>query len=263
MKPLTYLLVDFENLQPPAKDVALVRGEEYCLLIFRGPHQNKYDAAMAEAWQPLGQQVSFVQSAKAGKNALDFHIAFCLGRLCEVCAVAQRPARFIVVSKDCGFNPLFEYMAFSLGASVGRAPSIPMALDVATRLKAAVPGSNGLPLQPLAAGAAPSAPQQSPFAVRVTAKKAAKKTAKTVATRPKSTAQPVADTGALEKVIEYLRAHPNNRPTTRKALERHFPSIVGEKLAAEAINELILKLEGNGIAQFLDKGIEYKIPKRK
>ena len=61
MKPLTYLLVDFENVQPAASEMALVRGDEYRLWIFRGPHQNKYDAAMAEAWQPLGRQASFVQ----------------------------------------------------------------------------------------------------------------------------------------------------------------------------------------------------------
>ena len=54
MKPLTYLLVDFENLQPPAEDIALVRGEDRRLLIFHGPHQNKFSAEMLVAGNRSG-----------------------------------------------------------------------------------------------------------------------------------------------------------------------------------------------------------------
>ena len=43
----------------------------------------KYSADVAEAWQPLGENVSFIRCAKAGRNAVDMHIAFYLGELIE------------------------------------------------------------------------------------------------------------------------------------------------------------------------------------
>ena len=85
---LTHILVDFENVQPTAADIGLVRGEGVRLAIFRGPGQKKYSADVAEAWQPLGGNVTFVHCAKVGRNAVDMHIAFHLGEL--VAAQARR-----------------------------------------------------------------------------------------------------------------------------------------------------------------------------
>lgn len=79
LKPLIYLLIDFEKVKPSAAEVAKIRGDAFQLWISRGSHQNKFDADMVEAWQPLGDHVKFIRSARSGKNALDFHIAFCLG----------------------------------------------------------------------------------------------------------------------------------------------------------------------------------------
>jgi hypothetical protein len=58
-----HLLVDFENLKPSAADVALIRSGEYRFWAFHGPHQNKFDAALVKAWQPLGGRVDFVRSS--------------------------------------------------------------------------------------------------------------------------------------------------------------------------------------------------------
>jgi 3-methyladenine DNA glycosylase/8-oxoguanine DNA glycosylase len=84
------------------------------------------------------------------------------------------------------------------------------------------------------------------------AKPTAKKAAKTVS----------ADE-AFAKLVDHLRAHPNNRPTTRKALERHIPSVVGLKVAVDVARALISRLESAGVATISDKAIQYKIPKRK
>ena len=65
----THILVDFENVQPSADDIGFMRGEV------------KYAADLAEAWQPLGGNVTFIRCAKAGRNAVDMHIAFYLGEL--------------------------------------------------------------------------------------------------------------------------------------------------------------------------------------
>jgi hypothetical protein len=96
---LTYILVDFENVQPSAADIGLVRGDGVRLCIFRGPGQTKYSADVAEAWQPLGASVTFIRCAKAGRNAVDMHIAFYLGELVSAQdrAAAGKGARFVVV----------------------------------------------------------------------------------------------------------------------------------------------------------------------
>ena len=261
MKPLTYLLIDFENVQPPAVDVALVRGDEYRLMVFRGPHQNTYDAAMAEAWQPLGQHVAFVRSSKAGKNALDFHISFVLGRLCAECAAARRPARFVVVSKDGGFDALFQYMSSSLGMSVDRAPSIPRALTLLDGLMHAVPAHIGEEQAPGSASAALSGEKQPTVAKEGTARKAAKKSAKKAATGPTKAAKPVTAASAFAKVVAHLRAHPANRPTTLTSLENHTPSMVGGTMSREAVKALVAKLVSDGIVTVTGKQIDYKIPK--
>lgn len=80
---LTYILVDFENVQPTAADIKLIRGADYRVRLFHGPHQNRFDAELVKALQPLGVQVEYIQCERNGKNALDFHIAFYVGRLVQ------------------------------------------------------------------------------------------------------------------------------------------------------------------------------------
>ena len=132
-----HLLVDFENLQPPPEHVARVRGESSHLWVFHGPHQNKFDAALVKAWQPLGDRVDFVQSSKHGKNALDFHIAFKLGELIADQRKTGRRASYVVVSGDGGFEPLFDYMR-TQGCTVTRVGSIPDALAVPASTRTSV-----------------------------------------------------------------------------------------------------------------------------
>jgi hypothetical protein len=61
---------------------------------------------MVKALQVFGPAVEYVQMLGTGPNALDFHIAYYLGRL----SVVQPMARFFVVSKDAGFDPLIQHL---------------------------------------------------------------------------------------------------------------------------------------------------------
>ena len=78
---LTYILVDFENVQPQVADLGLLRGDDFRVRIFHGVHQNKFDVSMYKALQPLGDKVELVQSDRQGPDVLDFHISFYLGHL--------------------------------------------------------------------------------------------------------------------------------------------------------------------------------------
>lgn len=144
---LTYILVDFENVQPP--DMGLLTGEQYQLRIFRGPHQKKLDFDIAESLQPLGDRVKYIQSDRHGKNALDFHIAFYMGRLLQelqATGSASSDTRFVVISKDGGFDALMNHVQ-SLGYGAMKAASIRQALGLDEPVEE--PGSA---LQPMSAG---------------------------------------------------------------------------------------------------------------
>jgi hypothetical protein len=228
----TYILIDFENVQPAAEDVGLIRGRDFKVFVFHGPHQNKFDAGVVKALQPLGAQVEYLQSEQKGKNALDFHIAFVLGRLVEENQVStsssQLKASFIVVSRDGGFDALLDHVK-SLGYRALRVESIRQAMANGS----AVPDTQLAP----AKNKAPAKPGPAPV-------KAAKPDPK-------------------RKVIENLRDHPRNRPTTAAALERHVTTLLGKDTTVKTVLALIAKMQKEGLVVLTDKKVEYKLPAAK
>jgi len=136
---LTYFLVDFENVQPP--DLGLLGDPGYRVKLFHGPHQNKLDMDVVKALQPLGDRVEYIQSDRHGKNALDFHVAFYIGRLLEKHQANGKTARFVVVSKDRDFDPLLSHVR-SLGYAARQVVTIRDALGT---------GSEGIKPAPIPA----------------------------------------------------------------------------------------------------------------
>ena len=100
-----FVLVDFENVQP--KNISLLSGGSFEIKVFVGTHQGKIPLEMARALQALGPDAEYIQIEGSGRNALDFHIAYYLGRLA---AEAPRGAQLHVISKDKGFDPLIKYL---------------------------------------------------------------------------------------------------------------------------------------------------------
>jgi hypothetical protein len=252
-----HLLVDFENLKPSAADVALIRSGEYRLWVFHGPHQNKFDATLVKAWQPLGGRVDFVQSSKQGKNALDFHIAFKLGDLFADERKTGRRASYVVVSGDGGFEPLFDYMR-TLGCVVTLAASIPDALAVPaleeTRVApviAAPPISQGL--QRPSRGIIPAVSQPAPASAPK--QKAAAKAA--------PSARNSVVEGDVQTIVAELRAHPQNRPGDRAALERYIVARLGNKITSDAAKAVVVALGQQTVVSFNGTKAAYKIPKAK
>lgn len=99
-----FVLVDFENVQP--KDVASLTGGAYKIKVFLGAHQAKIPLAMARALQAFGPHAEYIQINGNGNNAVDFHIAYYIGRL----AASVPDAQFHVISKDTGFDPLLKHL---------------------------------------------------------------------------------------------------------------------------------------------------------
>lgn len=252
-----HLLVDFENLKPSPSDVMLIRADVYRLWVFHGPHQNKFDAALVRAWQPLGERVDFVQSSKQGKNALDFHIAFKLGVLHAEDKPANREASYIVVSGDGGFEPLFDYMrtkecTVTRAGSIREALAIPVPAAPVARLDVAPAGSQTVPHRP-SRGIVPAVPQKAPSA-------APKKKAVPASTQIRR--KSISD-GDAATVVAELRAHPKNRPGDRAALERYTVARLGNKITPEVAKAVIRELEQQKIVTFDGKKVVYRVPKAK
>jgi hypothetical protein len=133
MPALIHLFLDLENVQPSADELKRVRGAHYRLWILHGPHQKHFTADRVSAWQPLGEQVRFVQSVKAGKNALDLHVAFCIGQASEADRYAGVEGHYIVVSRDKGFDALIGYTE-SVNIRTGRVDTLAEALVLAKKL---------------------------------------------------------------------------------------------------------------------------------
>lgn len=99
-----YILIDYENVQP--KDLALLDGHPVRVMIFVGAKQAKVEVELASALQALGENGEYVRIEGNGINALDFHIAFYIGRI----SAADPDAYFHVVSRDKGFDPLIGHL---------------------------------------------------------------------------------------------------------------------------------------------------------
>lgn len=104
--PTHYVFIDYENVRPFARDLAVLDAEHLRFIVFVGPEQTKLNTDLVLAMQRLGPRGEWIQITGQGPNALDFHIAFYLGRLVE-----QDPAaRFHIISKDKGFDPLLQHL---------------------------------------------------------------------------------------------------------------------------------------------------------
>lgn len=97
------LLVDLENVHKI--DLSLL-DETYRAIIYVGAKQNPPKAASKETTAHRFQRVDFQKIEGIGKNALDFHIAFQLGRTIET----EPDTECIVLSADKGFDPLLTHL---------------------------------------------------------------------------------------------------------------------------------------------------------
>jgi hypothetical protein len=99
-----YVLVDFENIQ--LSSLEMLAHDYFKLLVFVGANQTKVPFETAASLQQLGARASYVKITGNGSNALDFHIAYYIGKL----ATTEPTAYFHIVSNDTGFDPLIQHL---------------------------------------------------------------------------------------------------------------------------------------------------------
>lgn len=150
----TYILIDFENVQP--KNLAVLRDNPSRLRIFVGYQQAKVPFELAQTMQSLGARAEYVQISGSGRNALDLHIAFYIGRLS-----AQDPdAAFHIVSKDRDYDVLIKHLQ-SKGIACRRTATVDEAAAMKAPAKAKhTPGPTAPTAAATAAAARPTAPDR-------------------------------------------------------------------------------------------------------
>ena len=102
--PSSYVLIDFENVHP--KNLELLSKHPFKVYVFVGENQAKIPFDLADSMQLLGKDARYIKITGNGQNALDFHIAYYVGRL----ATEEPDASFYIISKDKGFDPLVRHL---------------------------------------------------------------------------------------------------------------------------------------------------------
>lgn len=195
--PLNHVFVDYENVQTLDLRVIGTKGVTFTLLL--GPQKKKLDVELVEQLVTHAASVEFVRLTSSGRNALDFTLAYYMGR-----AVAADPGgSFHIVSKDTGYDPLIDHLQ-SRHIRVRRHMDFSQLTFSATgkaQLAAAEPG-------------AVSPALTSPF-------------------------KTVAGSGPLARVRAHLCAHATNRPKRRKTLISHLSALLGKQPPATGIESLV------------------------
>jgi hypothetical protein len=100
---MEYLFVDLENIAPETLS-GLPSGQT--VFIFSGEKQTKIKTGLVVSLIDRGPYGKLIPIHGDGKNALDLHIAFYLGKLSE----SDRSASFKILSKDKGFDALVNHL---------------------------------------------------------------------------------------------------------------------------------------------------------
>ena len=235
--PLNHVFVDYENVQVLDLSVIGNKGVTFTLLV--GPHKKKLDVELVEQLFAHAASVELVRLTTSGRNALDFMLAYYIGR-----AVAADPRGFFhIVSKDTGYDPMVEHLQ-------GRHIRVRRHNDFSTLTFSALPKPQA-PAAVESAKAAPAAPKPRPPI-----------TAKTLRIPPPP-AKPKASVieKPLTRVLVHLRTHPNNRPKRRKTLVSHLSGLLGKQPAEGGIEKLIEELIAAGhIAIDAQNAVTYTLP---
>ncbi|MEQ1807595.1 MAG: PIN domain-containing protein [Burkholderiaceae bacterium] len=263
-----HLLVDLENVQPSAAEVAAWMGASGRAWIFYAPQQLK----LLPGFGSLGERVTLIPISRPGSNSLDFHLVFYLGHL----AAKNPEAEFTVLSKDKGYDPAIKH-AQMLRFAVKRVAALPAVAKVrplpiakkAAPARSAKPTNLAVKKKPVAApkkvlAKATSKAAAAPVAKKVAQGAAKKKTTPTVQA-PQAFAKPVPVKSAAMKALATIYdqvlkdLQGTNRPASLPALERHIQSKIGGTAAPAKVQTLINRLKSAGAIRVADGRLSYVV----
>lgn len=102
--PWNHVFVDFENVKE--MDFAALGNKPVTYTLLLGANQTRLDTDLVKELMKHAGSVEMIRLTSSGKNALDFALAYYVGRA----AVVDPNGHFHIVSKDQGFDPLIEHL---------------------------------------------------------------------------------------------------------------------------------------------------------
>ncbi|MBP0631330.1 PIN domain-containing protein [Cupriavidus sp. AcVe19-1a] len=258
------VLVDFESVQDI--DFSQLAGSR--LVVFAGEVQRKVPIEVAMGLQALGERARWVRSSGVGPNALDFHIAFEIGRMVE----KGEKGPVFVLSRDRGFDSLLTWLGTELGIYARRVTSLAEAFgagpaDTSQASDQARPSTT--PAQPVRGALAP-APAASPKPSEKAKLMAPQppKAAKAAPAKPpaKKAAQPQPGNGkkggakpSAELTRQILaRSQKAARPRRRATLAKHIHAMFkAHAIAEREVESIIARLIANRSISDAEGAITY------
>lgn len=102
--PTNHVFVDFENVHEV--DHSVIGSKATSVTLFLGAKNTKLDVSLVEKLLEHAASVQLVRLTSSGKNALDFTLAYYVGRA----AITDPTGYFHIISKDAGFDPLIQHL---------------------------------------------------------------------------------------------------------------------------------------------------------
>lgn len=221
--PMNHVFVDFENVHHV--DLSLIGAKAVSFTLLVGAKQTKLDTALVEKLMDHAASVQLIRLTSSGKNALDFALAYYLGRA----VLADPTAYFHVVAKDVGYDPLIEHLR-SRGFRARRHESF-ATLTFSAPPKAAAPAAPGPPVPAPKAKATP---------------------------KPKAAAAGPVD--HMARAVKRLRKSPKNRPNTKTKLLRDLKAKAGNNATDQDATAILDGLIKSGHISINDKeGVAYRL----
>lgn len=229
--PMNHVFVDFENVHQV--DLTLIGAKSVSFTLMVGAKQTKLDSDLVEKLMAHSSSVQLVKLKSSGKDALDFALAYYLGRA----ALADPTAYFHIVSKDGGFDPLIEHL---------RARHIHVYRHAScAELTFTWPGKKAPVSEPIV---------EKTVAKKVAAKKVAKKTvAKKVA--KKAVVKMDSEETWMERVLKDFKEHPKAQPKKRKALIAKVANLIKKTVDGPEVQAVIARMVKAGKLKFDEKDV--------
>lgn len=214
-----YILIDYENV--PVKSLALLKGDRFRVGVFLGPKNTRLDTEFVLAMRELGELGNYIQLEAGGPNALDFHIAYYLGRLLE----AKAADSYHIISKDKAFDALVAHVCKS-GGACERVDSIEA---------------------------------MSCWSTSAAVKVATEKTAVPAMATPKPSAKKKADE-LVAQVVANFHKRATGRPRTEKTLRSTVKTLCGAQYSEKELDAVMARLLKKGYVSVTDNKITYRLP---
>lgn len=226
--PINHIFVDYENVHDI--DPTIIGSKTVHVTLMLGAKKTKFDATVVEKLMQHVATVEIIRLTSPGRNALDFTLAYYLGRA----ALADPCGYFHIVSKDKGFDPLIEHLR---GKHIRARRH-----DDFSNLTFLAPAKPSATTEPVVTTAskqpAPPTPAASP-----------------ASKSPPKPKPPAAGLEELEaRVLKYLRKPTTNRPRTKEKLVSDLITHLGKKITKSDALTLIKIICQAGLLVIDDKG---------